>query len=79
MKEAATSITAKLNQGELSENDQAALKSSVVSILPLSERYERLFRTTEVDDLKEFSTRLESSGLLIPYASPLQSFVNSKN
>ncbi|CAM9013301.1 unnamed protein product [Wickerhamomyces anomalus] len=54
-------LLANLNQGELSENDQAALKSSVVSILPLSERYERLFRTTEVDDLKEFSTRLESS------------------
>ncbi|KAH3673622.1 hypothetical protein WICMUC_003525 [Wickerhamomyces mucosus] len=54
----AHSTAAKL-EGKVSEADNAALKSSIDSILPLAERFERLLHTMEVDDLADSTKQIE--------------------
>ncbi|CCH44259.1 hypothetical protein BN7_3820 [Wickerhamomyces ciferrii] len=57
-------IAAQLKQSEQNPGQQADLKTKVASALPLAERYERLFRTTEFNDVADVVTPLENSSKL---------------
>ncbi|KAH3688386.1 hypothetical protein WICPIJ_000629 [Wickerhamomyces pijperi] len=54
----AIATASKLNNA-LKDSDHDALKSSMETVLPMTERFERLLRTTEVDGLEGLSLELD--------------------